>query len=70
MVARKRLTPRGLRWRPELHLHRLRNVKPAIDNKPPPRRPHLKQALKRRQMEEGAGSGTASATPLLTAPRR
>ena len=35
-----------------LHLKRLKNVKPSIDNRPPKRCPHLRQNLKKKQLME------------------
>lgn len=36
-----------------MHRDRLRTIKPAIDNRAPPRRPHIRAKLKRRQLIEG-----------------
>lgn len=37
----------------EMHRKRLKTIKPAIDNRAPPRRPHIRAKLKRRQLMEG-----------------
>ena len=38
----------------EIHLQKLKNMKPAIDNVPPKEYPHLTNNKKRMQLQEGA----------------
>lgn len=37
----------------EMHRKRLQRMKPAVDNRPPPRRQHIREKLKRKQIMEG-----------------